>query len=431
MFTSPYFLLGGALLLAILLWEAPLLPFFRMARSRIVRADRHTVWRHLTERPSQRFVSDEPVPGQENRFRLIIDMTSGRRAKLRSETYEPVEIVEAERYERRIVAIHDLDYTPEATIHETLTLADHPDGTLVTLTQERSILLSISMMLAWRHSLYQMLDYLADVCEPHDARHAASLEAGRMASSHHHWQRRLFSYVLTGFSFLALAYFVDWRLAALLVATIIIHETGHWIAFLIAGHENTRFIPIPFIGGAVSSDRPFRSAREEAFVSLMGPGLSGVFAFSLLMFARSYDANFISLFGHIPSTEYIDAHLTGILLVVAAALVGVANLFQMIPVPPLDGGHVWRALLHGKRRWFVRFVFPVAALVLVGLTLKFGGIIPALAILVLCIAWPSAISTRLAVPVMKPMEKVFMASAYASIVALHAAPVFILLSQFV
>lgn len=112
--------------------------------------------------------------------------------------------------------------------------------------------------------------------------------------------------------------------AAMLIALILIHEFGHVVAMRWANIPVKGIYFVPFFGGvAVSGDR-YRSEVERGLVALMGPG------FSLLTTAL-----FVWL-----AAQNNDAFLRELALMSAAL-----NGFNLLPLMPLDGGHVMQSLM--------------------------------------------------------------------------------------
>lgn len=112
--------------------------------------------------------------------------------------------------------------------------------------------------------------------------------------------------------------------AAMLIALILIHEVGHVVGMRWAGIPVKGIYFVPFFGGvAVSADR-YRSEVERGLVALMGPG------FSLLTTAL-----FVWL-----AAQSNDSTLRQLALMSAAL-----NGFNLLPLMPLDGGHVVQSLM--------------------------------------------------------------------------------------
>ncbi len=115
-------------------------------------------------------------------------------------------------------------------------------------------------------------------------------------------------------------------LALLFVLLLLIHEMGHVVAMKMKGFDTPTPVFIPFLGAAIFAPK-FTDRDTEAFVGYGGPVLGTVGA--LVVFG---------LFFLAPR----DTPLAHILLV--GSYLGVfLNLFNLLPVSPLDGGRVTQA----------------------------------------------------------------------------------------
>ncbi|HEX4341354.1 MAG TPA: site-2 protease family protein [Polyangiaceae bacterium] len=129
------------------------------------------------------------------------------------------------------------------------------------------------------------------------------------------------------------ARFYGWWYAVGFVALIFIHEMGHAFAIKRAGLAAGMPVFIPFVGAFISlRDQP-RSPREEATIALAGP-VAGAAASALC------------------AIVYL---LTTQRLFLALAYGGFfLNLFNMIPIVPLDGGRA--AAVFSRRAWLIGIV---------------------------------------------------------------------------
>lgn len=119
-----------------------------------------------------------------------------------------------------------------------------------------------------------------------------------------------------------------WKFAAGLVISIYIHEMGHVVALTQYGMKATAPMFIPGLGALIRMKQHPASPREDARVGLAGP-LYGLGA-ALAAFA-------IYELTHAP-------------IWAAIARVGAwINLFNLLPIPPLDGGRGFRSLSRGQR----------------------------------------------------------------------------------
>lgn len=125
-----------------------------------------------------------------------------------------------------------------------------------------------------------------------------------------------------------------WTFAAGLLGVVLIHELGH--AWVMRGHGLRAGAPIfiPFVGALIAMRDQPRDARVEAEIGYGGP-LAGAFA-STVAFVLFYITK---------SEAWILVSLLGYLL----------NLFQMIPVLPLDGGRIVAAI--SPRLWIIGIGF--------------------------------------------------------------------------
>ncbi|MCC6740508.1 MAG: site-2 protease family protein [Planctomycetia bacterium] len=122
----------------------------------------------------------------------------------------------------------------------------------------------------------------------------------------------------------------SWTFAAGLLGVVLIHELGHAWAMRVHGLRAGAPIFIPFVGALIAMRDQPRDARVEAEIGYGGP-LAGAAA-STVAFVVFYLTQ---------SPEWLMVSLLGFLL----------NLFQMIPVLPLDGGRIVAAI--SPRLWLV------------------------------------------------------------------------------
>ena len=151
---------------------------------------------------------------------------------------------------------------------------------------------------------------------------------------------KLFPFLKTGVTMLAsvgaYAIFYGWRWAVGFVLLIFVHECGHMVAARVFGLHAGWPVFIPFRGAYVALKDAPRDAWIEAWVGIGGPILG----------------TFGALVCHAAGEEYSSR------LLIALAQTGyLLNLFNLIPVMPLDGGRV--AVAFSPRNW-------LAGLVIVG-----------------------------------------------------------------
>lgn len=149
----------------------------------------------------------------------------------------------------------------------------------------------------------------------------------------------LLLFSIIAFVFVAKAQW-NWKFAIWLVPVLLLHETGHWVAMRIFGYRNLRMFFIPFFGAAVSGQHWNVAGWKKAIVSLAGP-VPGI----LLGCALAIVSFFVN-------AEWLR-YATYLLLAI--------NGFNLLPVLPLDGGHVLHATLFCRNRW-LDIAFRIAAI---------------------------------------------------------------------
>jgi Zn-dependent protease len=114
-----------------------------------------------------------------------------------------------------------------------------------------------------------------------------------------------------------------WRFAALFVALLFVHELGHAIALRREGIATSPILFVPFLGAVIGMRDLPKNAWVEAKVGLAGPVLGSLGAAGVLALS----------------------HATGSRLLEAVAFTGFfLNLFNLLPIVPLDGGRAAAAL---------------------------------------------------------------------------------------
>ncbi len=135
----------------------------------------------------------------------------------------------------------------------------------------------------------------------------------------------------------AYSLFFGWSFAAGFVVLLFVHEMGHVIALRREGIKASAPMFIPFMGAVIMAKSLGDNALAEARVGLAGPILGSLGAAAVA----------------------VVGELTGSDLLLALAYVGFfINLFNLLPVVPLDGGRAMAAM--APWMWFVGFGALVA-----------------------------------------------------------------------
>src|SRR4051812_35754199 len=143
-----------------------------------------------------------------------------------------------------------------------------------------------------------------------------------------------------------------WRFAVGFVVLLFIHEMGHVIALRREGVEASAPVFIPFLGAAVWAKSLGGNALAEARVGLAGPILGSIGAAACIPIANATGNDF-----------WRALAFTGFFL----------NLFNLLPVVPLDGGRAMAAMTPWM--WFagllamlvLAFTYPNPIILLIAL----------------------------------------------------------------
>ena len=131
-------------------------------------------------------------------------------------------------------------------------------------------------------------------------------------------------FILLLASVAAYSLLMSWQAALVLVLGLCCHEYGHVWAMRRRNIPTKGFYLIPFVGGICAPSRPFQSRSEEAFIASMGP-VFGLAATPLCL------AVAFAITGTIPAAARI------------VEFVVFLNLFNLLPIVPMDGGRMLRA----------------------------------------------------------------------------------------
>ena len=124
-------------------------------------------------------------------------------------------------------------------------------------------------------------------------------------------------------SFAAYAFLFTWQFAVIIVGMLVIHEGGHLRCMKHYGMKTRGIYLIPLLGAAAVAEDNFPSRRAEATIALAGPLTGAVLAAGTgLAYFATRDGAFAA----------------------AAAWMALINLFNLLPVVPLDGGRVVKSI---------------------------------------------------------------------------------------
>jgi Zn-dependent protease len=137
-------------------------------------------------------------------------------------------------------------------------------------------------------------------------------------------------------SLAAFSTFLGWMASLLLIVSLFVHEFGHLLAYRLIGQPWGRMIFLPFLGAIAIPRLHYSSQAQIVFSALMGPG------FSMLLVA----ACMIYL-------NYVDS--ANVLIILLGLITIVLNIFNLLPVEPLDGGVALRSVLNRLFGTYARY----------------------------------------------------------------------------
>lgn len=129
-----------------------------------------------------------------------------------------------------------------------------------------------------------------------------------------------------------------WPFAAGFVLLIVIHELGHGIVMRMMGIPAGAPTFIPFVGAVIAMKGRPRNAYVEALVAFGGPVLGSLAAVVCLVLAWILQSDF-----------WMSLAFSGFMI----------NLFNLLPISPLDGGRIVGAF--SRKMWAVGFLIGIPA----------------------------------------------------------------------
>ncbi len=129
-----------------------------------------------------------------------------------------------------------------------------------------------------------------------------------------------------------------------LILVLFIHEMGHFTFMKLFKYENVRMLFIPLMGAFVQGSKERYSQTQSFIVVAAGP-FPGIFLGILTLF--------------------ISSHYHLYWLLELSFLFLFLNIINLIPIDPLDGGQLFKLLVHKKRDIFLIIFAFISSLVLI------------------------------------------------------------------
>lgn len=142
---------------------------------------------------------------------------------------------------------------------------------------------------------------------------------------------------LTGaISLVAFSVFLGWIASVMLIVALFVHEFGHLLAYRMIGQPWGRMIFLPFLGAVAIPRLHYSSQGQVVFSALMGPAFSMLLAVVCALYAQHFD----------PKNAFV---------IVLGVITILLNIFNLLPIEPLDGGIALRSVLNKVFGQYARF----------------------------------------------------------------------------
>ncbi len=129
---------------------------------------------------------------------------------------------------------------------------------------------------------------------------------------------------------------------AAITVVVIIHELGHLLAMKIFNYSNVKIFFIPLIGAFTSGKKQEVSQKQLSIIILAGPVPGLIVACALYFVNKDLDSTTVKM-------------LANCFLFI--------NLFNLLPIYPLDGGRIIETLFF-KQNYYIRLVFGIISVIL-------------------------------------------------------------------
>jgi Zn-dependent protease len=326
--------------------------------------------------------------------------------------YETLQARENECHRARMVSYNGAPFPYGQGHLETLTLQPDGSGTALTMTWQGETA-TLGQFMRVRRAERHFLRRLQQQCETGEV----------LPATPRRWVR--FNAVLSVLAIGSFVLWLGWLGGLILAAAVLLHEFGHRLAMRITGQPAPRMMLVPFFGGVALANHPHKSLFADAFCALMGAGLSASVS---LVFLLATHAVGVTLDGDGPADLYsLDIAPEWLVsvrwLFRSAVIVGALNILQLVPILPLDGGQVLRALMQSfHAAWARRALIGIGGLGTVIFALLGDPLFAGLVAFGGLQAWHLSRAPVRARPMRGP-EIAVIAAGYGLTIAIHAAAV--------
>lgn len=128
---------------------------------------------------------------------------------------------------------------------------------------------------------------------------------------------------LAATSMISYSLLFTWEFAAMIMLMLFVHESGHVWAMNRYGMKTKGIYFIPFVGGAAVAEDEFPTRSAEVVVAIMGP----IWGLALAV-----------------ATGVVWIVTDSPLFAAGASWMALINLFNLLPINPLDGGRIFKSI---------------------------------------------------------------------------------------
>lgn len=167
----------------------------------------------------------------------------------------------------------------------------------------------------------------------------------------------------------AFGYLVSWEMLPVLLGVLLFHEFGHALAMRALGYRDLSVVVLPFLGAVAFGRKDDAGPWQKLVVLLAGP-----------------------LPGLIVAVVCLELAMQGgsdPLLLKIGIMALVLNLFNLLPLTPLDGGQIVDTFLFARRPRLRFSFFTVSVLALIGIALMLDSTALAAAGVLLALSIPA------------------------------------------
>src|SRR5690349_21682439 len=157
-------------------------------------------------------------------------------------------------------------------------------------------------------------------------------------------------YLLIGYYFFSHFFGADWIWLLIITGIVIFHELGHFLAMKTFHYKELGIFFIPLLGAYASGTKREVSQKQSAIILLAGPLPGIIVGIVLLILVKS----------SITEVAYQEYWL----LTKTAALLIFLNVFNLLPIYPLDGGQLLNRLFLDESNVIGKVFVIVSALAL-------------------------------------------------------------------